>query len=425
MRHLLLLSALAFFDVVAAKERVVHVELVNDCKLDKVNEPVAIKLADITRQTGKPWRTVVRKDGKVVPCQLDDMDGDFVPDELFFLTDIKSQEKQVFEISLCDEQAEYRDQMRYKDGDDLYVALQLRDMSGRHPDVTKVEAPGTTNIFNDIYMHGITLESEMVGYRIYFDERQNIDLYGKCQRRIELPVTQFYTSSEQLANGYGVDVLWAGKSIGCGSFKRYDGVSPVNWSNVGVRGQRIVTTGPLRTIVEVYDLHNTYDDGASGDKYYNVRQLYTLVKGHRDMRVDVSFDNAGGLQFCTGVQKVGVEAEDSVRRGHTPSGFVREDGVAASWGCDYPDMGKKQMWAPEAIGLSVYVPKRFVRKYYEDTLNYLLVVDGCDNGAFHYYVSFCADKEQAEGCHSSTEWFADIETWKEKVSIPLKTKIKK
>ena len=80
----------------------------------------------------------------------------------------------------------------------IYTALQLRDKQDKHPDVLRVEAKGTSNIFNDIYMHGITVESDVVGYRIYFDERQNIDLYGKQQRRIELPETQFYTTSDRI-----------------------------------------------------------------------------------------------------------------------------------------------------------------------------------------------------------------------------------
>ena len=180
----------------------------------------------------------------------------------------------------------------------------------------RVEAPGAVNIFNDIYMHGITLESELVGYRIYFDHRQNIDLYGKKFRRIELPETQFYTSAGQLSDGYGVDVLWAGQAIGCGSFKDWKKGKPETWADVGVRGQRVVTTGALRTVVEVYDL------GVKGEKEltYDMHQYYSLYAGHRDLQVDVRFTQtsegkAFDKLFCTGVQKVGTTADGRPARG--------------------------------------------------------------------------------------------------------------
>ena len=402
------------------KQTTIKVSVSNPADVVRTAEPVVVKLMDVKGVKCEVKSALVKSDGVSVPCQLDDMDGDFVNDELFFVTNLAPRETKVFDVVLSDG----AEQTAESGKSGVYVALQLRDKKDLHPDVTKVEAPGATNIFNDIYMHGITLESEITGYRIYFDERQNVDLYGKKYRRIELPVTQFYTTPEQLAQGYGVDVLWAGKAIGCGSFKQYEDGAPKNWTDVGLRGQRIVTQGRLRTVVEVYDLHVKGSDGKANGGYYDVRQYYTLVAGHRDMRVDVCFKNIGGQQFCTGVQKVGVTAVDSVRRGHKPVGFVRADGVAASWGCDYPDMGKKQIWAPEAIGMAVYVPRDYVADKREDELNYLYVLGGKGEERMHYYLTFCADKE-ADGYHNADDWFASLDAWKANLDAPVKIKIVK
>lgn len=421
MKSIMTIGMLLLGSVVAsAQTKTLQVTVTNDWKEDKENEPVAVKLPDVKKLGFEVVSATVKCKGKEVPCQLDDMDGDLFPDEVFFLADIKDKDTKIYEVKLSAKEAKKEVEPR------IYTALQLRDKQDKHPDVLKVEAPGKSFIFNDIYMHGITIESELTGYRIYFDHRQNIDLYGKKYRRIELPKTQFYTSEEQLKEGYGVDVLWAGNAIGCGSFKDWKNGQPENWTNVGVRGQRVVTTGPLRTVVEVYDLGVRDDDGL----LYDMHQYYSLYAGHRDLQVDVMFrpllqgkKSFAKKQFCTGVQKVGATADEATRKGHKSQGYVKKDGIAASWGCDYPDMGKKQVWAPEAIGMAVYMPKEYISDAKEDDLNYLFVVMPDKEPSLHYYITFCADKED-QGYHTAKEWFASLDDWKDNVSHPVSVKVK-
>ncbi|MBQ6749693.1 MAG: DUF4861 domain-containing protein [Bacteroidaceae bacterium] len=417
MKKTTLILFLQLFAIASvAQVKTVQVTVRNDWTGDKVHEPVVVKLPPTKKVGFDVKSTKVTCHGQDVPCQLDDMDGDLRSDEVFFLADIKAGETKVFDVTLMAKEQGARGK---EQEDRIYTALQLRDKQDKHPDVHRVEAPGKSNIFNDIYMHGITIESELTGYRIYFDARQNIDLYGKKYRRIELPETQFYTSAEQLAQGYGVDVLWAGQAIGCGSFKDYQDNKPQNWSDVAIRGQRVVTSGSLRTVVEVYDLGVKAEDGTT----YDMHQYYSLYAGHRDLQVDVLFDRPLSKPFCTGVQKVGVNADEATRQGHTPEGIVRPDGIAASWGCDYPDMGKKQQWPPEAIGMAVYVPTAYIRNTQESDLNYLFVVQPDKDNAIHYHLTFCADKE-AQGYHTAKDWFASLDEWKEGVSHPVKVRVK-
>lgn len=415
MRKLITLAVCALWAMsMTAQTRNVKVVVSNDCDMDKVDEPVVVSLKDVKKLAFCPEGAVVKDGEKVVPCQLDDMDGDLRADELFFLVNMKAKETKTFEVVLSKEPVESKVESR------IYTALQIRDKKDLHPDVRMVEADAETNIFNDIYMHGMTIESELVGYRIYFDKRQNIDLYGKKLRRIELPVTQFYTSEEQIAQGYGVDVLWAGQAIGCGSFKRYKDGKPANWEgDIKVRSQRVVTTGPLRTVVELADRGI-----ADGEGMYDIHQYYSLYAGHRDVKVDVLFSNATQQKFCTGVQKVGVTATDEVRRGHKSEGMIREDGIVASWGCDYPDMNeaKKLIWGPEPIGMAVYMPTKYIFDSEEDELNYVYGVQPKDK-AIHYWLSFCAAKEEV-GYHNASEWFGSMDEWKKNVENPVKLKIK-
>lgn len=408
------ISMLAGAVMASAQSLSFSITVTNDSKVSRQDEPVVIKLKDVKGLNFAPKSVTIMNDGSQIAGQLDDMDGNFSNEELFFVTDIKAKESKTFDITLDSQSSNTNIQPR------IWTALQIRDKKDLHPNVLKVEAPASSNIYNDIYMHGINIESDLVGYRIYFDERQNLDLYGKKKRQLEIATTQFYTTAEQLAEGYGTDVLWAGKAIGCGSFKKYVNGEPTNWTGdeQKIRGERIVTTGPLRTVVEVYDL-----GVKNGEDLYNVHEYYTLVAGHRDVKVDIYFEGeTSGKQFCTGVQKVGVTAEDSVRMGHKSEGMLRKDGVVASWGCDYPDMGKKQLWGPEAIGMRAYIPSKYIKGQSESELNYIYIVEP-ENGELHYWTGFCCAKEII-GYKNSKEWFKSLDEWKVECDKPVEVKIK-
>ena len=53
------------------------------------------------------------------------------------------------------------------------------------------------------------METAPVALRIYMDNRQSVDIYSKTTPQLELDVTGFYTTRDQLAQGYGCDILWA------------------------------------------------------------------------------------------------------------------------------------------------------------------------------------------------------------------------
>ena len=371
----------------------------NTVTQDRRDEPVVVRLDQLKNLDFTVRGADIECGGTSLPYQLDDIDGDNKAEVLVFLIDIKAGDSQTYTVRLDDTDDERQFTPR------VYADMQLDDKKGKHPFITAIEAPGDSYLYSDLYHHGAAFESEQTAYRIYFDHRQNIDIYGKRLRRLELADTHFYTTPEQMEQNYGCDVLWAGNSIGCGSFKGWDGKSTVNIEPVKTRGQKIIANGPLRTIVKVWDY------GWNG---LNMTQYYIMYAGHRDCQVHVEFDKPLDTQvFTTGVQKVG----------QTPKGFADAGGTAASWGCDYPEMGKKEQFPPETVGLAVYVPRQYVAHALETELNYLLILKAPQRNSLDYYVSFCADKEE-DGYHNAAEWFEAVERWKEEVSNPVKVKIK-
>lgn len=393
---------MAAMQVCAQKSLTTKLTVTNQWTQSKTDEPVVINLA---RQFGSKLKFTVSSAtveiaGKAIPYQLDDMDGDGKADELVFLVDIKPGETQRVSIQLSEAQPTEKDRFPAR----VYADMMLDDKKSKYPLITSLEAPGESYLYNDVYHHGAAFESELTAYRVYFDQRQNIDLYGKKSRRLELAETHFYATAQHLAQGYGNDVLWAGNSVGCGSFKGYDGQSPQNVEPVRTRGQRIIATGPLRTVVEVKDMD------WNG---LNMYQTYILYAGHRECSVNIHFDKPlHGQRFSTGVQKIGAQ----------PTGYAGADGVAASWGSDYPEMGQKELFPPEAVGLAVYVPEQYILERHTDELNYLYVLGADGQQDIHYFVTFCADKELRDGYHTAEAWFGSLPQWRESLQHPVKVK---
>lgn len=406
----LLLSVLPI--LVWGQEYKASIQVSNDKGGAKKDAPIVVRLSELKKLTFDVRSATVVCDGNPVACQLDDMDNDGRKDELCFVYDFQQGEQKTFELTLSPKRQEQTFASR------VYADIQLDDKKKKHPYITSLEAPGDSYLYNDFYHHGVAFESEQTAYRIYFDERQNIDLYGKKQYRLELHDTGFYTNADQQGSGYGNDVLWAGQSVGCGTLKLWDGNHPQNWKQVSIRGQRLISNGPVRNVVEVTD-RDVEIEGVTTP--YHVRTVYTQYAGHRDVRVDVFLDRAMEKAFlCTGVQKIGTSEETYQANGKVkPEGFVEKNGLAASWGADFPEMGKKEQFPPEAVGLSVYVPKTYISSTKTDDLNYLVVLGKAGLQSLHYYISFCAAKEDA-GCKSAKEWFNFVKEWDPEAEVKIK-----
>lgn len=384
MRNIFLFLTFAAFLQANARDKGFNVLVSNSKEADVKDYPVVISLQDVKFAVKS---AVVTVEGREVPCQLDDMDGDTRMDELVFLADVQGKSEVQYDVKLSSDGEPRAYEPR------VYANMGLNDKYGKYPTINNIEAAGDSYLFKDVFPHGAEFESELTAYRVYFDNRQNIDLYGKRRPGLELSRTHFYSVKKDLDAGLGNDVLWAGASMGCGTLREFKDGSPVLVDSVKLRGERIVAYGPLRTVVEMKDM------GWNGN---NVKTLYILYAGHREVEVQVKSDAPlKNWKLCTGVQKVGPE----------PFGWVRDNGLAMSWGKDFPDYGKKDLYAPEAVGLAVYVPSPYLAGTAEDDLQYMCVMKLDGKNELKYYVTFCADMEQEGGYHSAAEWAEYVQKW--------------
>ena len=417
MNKIIITALAAILSSAAFAQQNITVSVTNPLAADRSDQPVVISLADY----GEVRRAVVSCDGSEIPCQLDDLDQDEVYDELCFLADLKSKQRKDYSIELfydqCDEPARYPAR--------VYADMLLRNdkvkQKNKHNNfIESITARGDcADSYHIQHHHGVDFESELNAIRIYFDKRQTLDLYGKFHKRLELEATQFYTSAEQKAQGYGDDVLWVGNTFGLGAFRGWDGSQPTMIDPVSSRTQRIISYGPLRTIVELVDKGWRH---SASKPALNLTIRYIQSAGHRDTDVEVYFTkkhvDISRYQFSTGIIDVKGSTE-----------FSDKKGLRGCWGSDFPT-GDTINTKRETVGLGILIPQKNIIKEVAAGKdrnvsggNYAFVV-GTDSNVLKYKVTYTSANESF-GYHSADDWFAYLRQWRHEVEHPVKITVAK
>lgn len=397
-----IIPAVLLFACQANAQVTIQLQLTNPTKMERTDAPVVVNLSEYNDVRS----AMVTIDGVEQPCQLDDLDQDGRFDELAFVTDFTKKQKKDAIVTLFNngEPRQYaprtyaemvmrNSKVKEKNKHDIYISS-----------ITVDKETTNSNSYNILHHHGVAFESELIALRIYLDQRQTLDLYGKFHEGLELKETQFYTSDEQKQQGYGDDVLWVGNTFGLGAMRGWDGTAPTLLSDYQRRTQRILATGPVRTIVEVKD------DGwrvTPTALPVNMTIRYTLYGGHRDIDVDVTFNrNVPDLQFSTGIINVKNSEE-----------FSDKDGLRACWGTDWPATDTLK-WKRETVGLAIYMPAKYrVKEMEANTDNYAYVVKA-DGNKIHYSLSYTSDNEDF-GYHSAKTWFDFVKLWRKQLEAPI------
>ena len=390
-------------------QQTLNVSVKNNATTNRDAVPVVI---DLKTQPTPVKSALVTLNGVETACQLDDLDGDGTYDELCFITSLKKKEEKTFIVSLSKEGApkEYPAKVYAE----MLISNKKVKSSNKHDlYISSLTVDNGTNPYWMLHHHGPAFENEMVAYRIYFDHRQTVDIYGKYKQGLELKHTQFYPDKEQKAKGYGDDVLWVGQTFGLGTLRGWDGNAPQMLTDVEHRTLKLVARGPLRTIVEVID------DGwkapcPTTKERISMNTRYTLYAGKRDCEVSISFNKpVPSHNFSTGIINVKNSVEHSNGKG-----------LRGCWGTDWPVSEKDSAGHKrETVGLGIYIPqKNVVKELTANKDNYPFVV-GNINRQFTYHITFCSDNE-TWGFHSAKEWFAYLDGWKKELESPVTVSIK-
>ncbi len=376
----------------------------NTADFARKNVPVALRVSDLTEKMPK-YRgqdIAIFSGSKEIFAQYDDLDHDGTTDEIAFLVDLKAGEKKRLYVRTLP-----KDQPRPNFPKEVFAQMLRKVKVGNTESLDFVTEASSEkdDMYNQMYHHGVAFETDLIAYRLYFDKKQTVDVYGKIKPQLEIAQSRWYPTDAQLAVGFGDDILKVGSSVGVGTFKGWDGSQATHFEQMSRRTQRVVATGNLRNIVEI-----DVEGWQYGNEKIDVAVRYTQYARHRDVQVDVLFKTPLQAEhtFATGVQRMPEETF------HTDNG-----GLAGIWGTDYP-VNDTVKYAKQTVGLGVFVPTEFVQKQVEDKRNHLVLMDSAGN--IRYYLTATALKEK-KGFKNAETFFKYLEMWKKELQNPVKVSI--
>ena len=399
---LVLLAAL-----VAQAQTALKVSVRNPLSVRRTAVPVTIQLESPVRSA-----LVVDSRGEEQPCQLDDLDNDGRYECLsFIVAEIGGKKTLDYSVTLSNEgrPRAYTPQVY---AEMMLTNKKIKSSNKQDLYISSLTVDNGTNPYWMLHHHGPAFENDMVAYRIYFDERQTVDIYGKYRRALELRDTQFYPDSLQKATGYGDDVLWVGKTFGVGAMRGWNKGAMQMLQDVESRTLSVVSRGPLRTVVKVVDKgwNPRYPDTCTHDERIDMTTYYTLYAGRRDCQVDILFSrDASRLQLSTGLVNVKQSSEYSDGRG-----------LRGCWGTDWPVSAKDSVGHKrETVGLGICLPStNVISELPADKSNYPFVVGNIAT-SMRYHITFASDNETfPEGIHSAKAFFDYLKDWKRDIEHP-------
>ena len=401
---ILLLAGLLSMTAANAEEKTLSVTVSNPLREARADEPVVLDISGIAMDVNRV--VVTDPEGREVASQLDDTDRDCQADQVCFLSDLGKKQTKAYTVKLYDtgKQADYpartfaelvlpsRNKKLGKNQQDIY----LRSISFDKK---------TRDTYHYVHSHGVCFESDLVAMRIYFDNRQTVDLYGKENKGLVVRDTQFYPSDEQKAAGSGDDVLWVGNTYGLGALRGWDGTRSLLLDSVRYREQRVIAEGPVRAIVELVD--NGWVP-APGLRPVNATIRYTIYGGHRDFDVDVFFNkDASTYLFATGLINVKNSTE-----------YTDGKGLRGCFGSDWPtgkDDGKHKL---ETVGLGIYVPQAYMSREVKADKDCLTQVVRPQGNRLSYHLAYTSANE-SYGPKGEKGWYEWVKDWKKLKDSPV------
>jgi hypothetical protein len=210
-----------------------------------------------------------------LPSQIDDIDGDRQPDELAFQIDLKPRQSRIVTVTWGPPDRIFRLRGDYE--------------------------PQTNALFSK-KIDGMGWESKRDSFRLYFDSRNATDLYGKARPSLQL---QRFAVPGYIYHNYspdGRDIYLVADALGIGAPAAWVDGTAQHISSVESRSWRIISTGPVRAIVEF-----TYQGWKVAGKSVDLRVRVTQWAGERGFMQTITSSNTGDLVFATGLtQQQGI-----------------------------------------------------------------------------------------------------------------------
>jgi hypothetical protein len=236
-------------------------------------------------------------------------------------------------------------------------------------------------------MEGPAWESDKIAYRLYLDERNRTDIFGKSTSKLVLDIV----GKNDLLSGnesyeyplwWGQDVFKVGNSLGIGSVAAY-----FNNKVLTVSGSDSITCDVFNK--NVCSTVSTRHYGWNvGDNKFNIQINYSILPGSRLTEVipitDQPIDN-----FCTGLAK------------HDSTEYFISDNKN---GWNYMAVWGKQTICNDNLGIALFFNSKDVIKITEDNISRIVVLKPAGNSAKYYFAA--AWEKEKNGIKTQSDFIA-------------------
>lgn len=152
-----------------------------------------------------------------------------------------------------------------------------------YEDRTSIQIPALHTIGDNLFPYeGIGWENEIVGYRLYLDERAVTDVFGK---KVAQPVLQNvdYRSKYHDPADWGLDVMHVGPSMGVGGLGLFRDGAPARFGNAGQLFAEVVQRSGPEISFKIKHRDIMLSEGVTG----HVDATYSMKEGSPLTFVDV------------------------------------------------------------------------------------------------------------------------------------------
>jgi unsaturated chondroitin disaccharide hydrolase len=299
--------------------------------------------------------------------QADDLDGDNKFDEIAFQIELKPKQTRIVTIAYGE-------------------AATMQRLRSEYPRRT---AAKFTMKFD-----GLAWESEMNAWRIYFDKRNAIDLFGKRRPGLYLEMFGAPEYVYHWESPLGRDIYRIGDAIGIGAVAALVDGKVVKVSDAADRKWRIINAGPVRVIVEL-----NYKAWKVNGREVNLVSRMTQWAGKHGFEHRITAEGANGLTLVTGVVRHPGLEERVFQPTATEPALTR-----LWWGPQVEEEGPPATaihnLPSQNLGLAIIARGQESKVPGDDSLNFL-VQPQFKNGQASWYVLGVWDQENSDNLQLS------------------------
>jgi len=262
-------------------------------------------------------------------------------------------------------------------------------IGGSFVNVSELKVPEKhTDHSGFIRYEGPGWENAQVGYRLYLDWRNAIDIFGKKVDTMVLHQVGHPNSTSYHDDApWGLDILKAGKSMGLGGFGRYVNGAVAHFEDVGSTRVKIDNAKDRSTVMIDYSQWTTAGESIDLTAKINIfpGDRHTLVELEPSSKIS-------GLS--TGI----------VRISDIP--LLRKEDEGGDWGY-IATYGKQTLAGDEdRLGMALFYNKDQVERILEGTDDHLVVFKEVDNIDYYFLAAW---EQEKEGIKSEGEFIADLD----------------